>query len=349
MNYAFLGRSGLSISRLSFGTATFGGSTSMDPAVGQIGQIDLAEAQRIVGECVAAGINYFDTADVYSAGDSETILGKALGPLRQDVVIGTKATMRMGPGRHDVGSSRLHIIRACEDSLRRLRTDWIDLYQLHYPDALTPIEETLRAMDDLVRSGKVRYIGCSNFLAWQVVRATAVSDALMRERFVSHQISYSLTERDAEVEVIPACLDQNVGLVAWGPLAGGFLSGKYRRGVAKPAGARLEKLPNYPSVRDWNKGYDIVDVVCEISKERGVAASEVAINWALRKPWISSIVLGARTEEQFSANLKANSWVLTAEEVARLDAVSAPVLPYPSSIHHMINKDRTFRLPSYRS
>lgn len=348
MEYAFLGRSGLSVSRLGFGTATFGTPNSVDAAVGQIGQIDVPEARRIIDLCCDVGINYFDTADVYSAGDAETVLGQALGPKRSQVLIGSKGTMRMGPGQHDLGSSRQHIIRACEDSLRRLGTEWIDLYQLHYPDSLTPIEETLRALDDLVRSGKVRYIGCSNFSGWQLTRALAVSEAADLERFVSHQISYSLTERDAENELIPAGMAQGVGLLVWGPLAGGFLSGKYRRGAARPKGTRLEALPNYPSVRNWEKGYDVVDALWKIATERDVSPGDVAINWILRKPWVSSVLLGARNETQLKANLKACEWALTQEEVALLDAASAPEIPYPYSIQRAFNPERHTPLPAYR-
>ena len=349
MEYATLGRSGLSVSRVSFGTATFGDSSSMDAAVGNIGRIEPPEAKRILDRCREVGINYIDTADVYSAGDSERILGEALGANRRHFVIGSKVTMRMGPGQNDVGSSRLHILSACEASLRRLKTDWIDLYQLHYPDALTPIEETLRALEDLVRAGKVRYVGCSNFAGWQVVAGVAAAAATGCARFISHQISYSLTERDAEIELVPASLSQGVGIMIWGPLAGGFLSGKYRRGREKPKGARLDALPNYPSVKDWEKGYDIVEIVCAIAEQRGVSAAEVALNWTLRRPWISSVILGARNESQLESNLKALAWTLSAEEVQTLDAASEPFVPYPVSVHRLINRDRTTLLPTYRA
>lgn len=348
MDYEFLGRSGLQVSRLAFGAATFGGPDTADLAVGRIGVVELPGAQRLVGLCRDAGINYFDTADIYSAGDSETILGQALGAERQHVVLATKTTMPMGPGRHDLGASRQHIVRACEDSLRRLGTDWIDLYQLHYPDYLTPIEETLRALDDLVRAGKVRYIGCSNYSAWHMMRAMAASDARHLERFISHQISYSLLDRDTEHEVVPAAIDQGVGLMAWGPLSGGFLSGKYRRNEPLPKGSRFEELPNYPGPNDLDRAHDVVDALRVVAAGCDRPVAEVAVNWVLRKPWISSVILGARTEEQLKTNLKATEWSLTGAEVATLDAASAPRVPYPYWVQQKINADRTPALPSYR-
>lgn len=349
MDYIFLGRSGLSVSRLSFGAATFGGADAADLAVGRIGVVELPGAQRLVGLCRDAGVNYFDTADVYSAGDSETILGKALGATRQQIVLGTKTTMPMGPGQHDLGASRQHIVRACEDSLRRLGTDWIDLYQIHYPDYLTPVEETLRALDDLVRSGKVRYIGCSNYSAWHMMRSTAASDARHLERFVSHQISYSLLDRDTELEVVPAAIDQGVGLMAWGPLSGGFLTGKYHRNQPMPKGSRFEELPNYPGPSDLDKAHDVVDAMRAIAEARDRPVAEVGINWVLRKPWISSVVLGARTEDQLKSNLKATEWALSEAEVATLDAVSAPRVPYPYWVQQKINAARTPALPFYHA
>lgn len=348
MEYSFLGRSGLSVSRLSFGAATFGGPETADLAVGRIGVVEMPEAARLVDICIDAGINYFDTADVYSAGDSETILGQALGNKRKDIVLASKTTMPMGPGRHDRGASRQHIIRSCEDSLRRLNTDWIDLYQLHYPDYLTPVEETLRALDDLVRAGKIRYIGCSNYSGWHMMRNMAAADALGLERFVSHQLSYSLLDRDPEHELVPAAIDQGVGVLAWGPLSGGFLSGKYRRGQPLPEGSRFEALPNYPAPSDWEKGYEIVDALEAISQARGRTVAEVALNWVLRRPWVSSVIIGARTEAQLVANLKATGWTLTEEEVAALDAASATRVPYPYWVQQRINADRTPALQAYR-
>jgi len=338
----------LSVSRLAFGGATLGGPDSADLAVGRIGVVELPLAQRLTGLCLDAGINYFDTADVYSAGDSETILGQALGAERQNVLIGTKTSMPMGTGRHDRGASRQHLIRACENSLRRLGTDWIDLYQIHYPDYLTPVEETLRALDDLVRSGKVRYLGCSNYSAWHMMRSTAASDLLNLERFVSHQISFSLVDRDTEQEVVPAAIDQGVGLMAWGPLSGGFLTGKYRRDAPMPKGSRFEALPNYPGLSDWEKGYAVVDAMRSIAESHDRPVAEVGINWVLRKPWISAVILGARTEEQLKANLRATEWTLTEDEVATLDAVSAPKIAYPYWVQQQINAERTPPLPSYR-
>jgi len=348
LEYTQLGKSGLTISRLSFGAATFGLPTSMDLAIGRIGVVEHAGAQRLVSLCRDAGINYFDTADVYSSGDAELILGEALKPCRQEVVIGTKSSMPMGPLAHDRGTSRRHLIQSCEDSLRRLQTDWIDLYQIHYPDYLTPVEETIRALDDLVRSGKVRYIGCSNFSAWHMMRHMAVADALGLERFISHQISYSLIERDTEYEIVPAAIDQGVGLLAWGPLSGGFLSGKYKRGEPPPPGSRFADLPNYPAPPDPTKAYDVIDTLRQISQAGRRTVSQVALNWVLRRPWVSSAIVGARNEEQLVASLKAAEWALTAEEVAILDRVSATPIPYPYRIQQQINGDRTPSLPTFR-
>lgn len=346
MDYAFLGRSGLNLSRLGFGTSTFG--TPFDGILGALPQVDVPGAQRMIGLCRDAGINYFDAADVYTAGEAETVLGKALGSDRQHVVIGTKATAPMGPGVHDCGSSRLHLIRACEDSLRRLGTDWIDLYMLHFPDSLTPIEETLRALDHLVQSGKVRYIGCCNFSGWQLVQGAMTSKALGLEPMISQQVSYSLVDRDAEHELVPAALDQGLGTMVWAPLAGGFLSGKYERDKDMPEGSRLKLIPEFPAVRDWEKGHDILDVMRKISNERGRPVAEVALNWVLRKPWVTTALLGARTEDQLVANLKAAEWTLTEDEVKALDEVSAPIVPYPYHIQQAFNGHRSLPLPAYR-
>jgi aryl-alcohol dehydrogenase-like predicted oxidoreductase len=356
MKYSFLGKSGLSVSRLAFGTATFASTASASTQIGtgealRIGQIDGAVARRMIGLCLDSGVNFFDTSNVYSAGESETILGQALGSGRQRVLLGTKVSLRVGPGEFDVGASRRHIISACEDSLRRLKTDWIDLYQLHYPDPLTPIEETLRALDDLVKTGKVRYIGCSNFSGWQVAAATGISAAKNLQKFVSHQIFYSLLGRDAEHELVPVSIDQDVGLMVWGPLANGFLSGKYTRGNPVPEQSRLEAMPNYPAFHDWEaameKGYDLLETVQSIAAARGRPVSDVAINWILRKPWINSVVLGARNEAQLKANLKATEWALTEAEVATLDAASAPHVPYPYWTQQAV-MERRLPLPSYR-
>ncbi|MBW4429148.1 MAG: aldo/keto reductase [Nostoc desertorum CM1-VF14] len=326
MEMRFLGKSGLQISVLSFGTMTFGGSDFFQ----EIGATQVDEAQHLIDICLDAGVNIFDTADVYSNGLSEEILGKALGKRRSDVIIATKAYGRMGKGANDTGLSRYHLIRACEDSLRRLNTDYIDLYQVHGFDALTPLEETLRALDSLVRSGKVRYIGCSNYSAWHLMKALSVSERLNLERYVSQQVYYSLVARELEFELIPLGLDQGVGILVWSPLAFGFLSGKYRRGQPQPEGTRRAKIDDIGTVSDVEKGYDIVEVLHEVANNRGVSVAQVALNWLLRQSGITSVIIGARNEQQLRDNLGAAQWELTPEEVNRLNQVSAiaPIYPY---------------------
>lgn len=326
METRFLGKSGLKISVLSFGTMTFGGSDFFR----EIGATQVDEAQHLIDICLDAGVNIFDTADVYSNGLSEEILGKALGKRRSDVIIATKAYGRMGKGANDTGLSRYHLIRACEDSLRRLDTDYIDLYQVHGFDALTPLEETLRALDSLVRSGKVRYIGCSNYSAWHLMKALSVSERLNLERYVSQQVYYSLVARELEFELIPLSLDQGVGILVWSPLAFGFLSGKYRRGQSEPEGTRRAKIGDIGTVSDLEKAYDIVEVLYEVANNRGVSVAQVALNWLLRQSGITSVIIGARNEQQLRDNLGAAQWELTLEEVNRLNQVSAlaPIYPY---------------------
>jgi aryl-alcohol dehydrogenase-like predicted oxidoreductase len=326
METRFLGKSGLKISVLSFGTMTFGGSDFFQ----EIGATQVDEARHLIDICLDAGVNIFDTADVYSNGLSEEILGKALGKRRSDVIIATKAYGRMGKGANDTGLSRYHLIRACEDSLRRLDTDYIDLYQVHGFDALTPLEETLRALDSLVHSGKVRYIGCSNYSAWHLMKALSVSERLNLERYVSQQVYYSLVARELEFELIPLSLDQGVGILVWSPLAFGFLSGKYRRGQSQPEGTRRAKIGDIGTVSDLEKGYDIVEVLHEVANNRGVSVAQVALNWLLRQSGITSVIIGARNEQQLRDNLGAAQWELTLEEVNRLNEVSAiaPIYPY---------------------
>lgn len=326
MEMRFLGKSGLKVSVLSFGTMTFGGG---DDFFEHIGGTQLDEAQRLVDICLDAGVNLFDTADVYSRGRSEEILGKALGKRRKDVIIATKAFGRMGEGPNDVGLSRHHLIRACEDSLRRLGTDYIDLYQVHSFDALTPLEETLRALDDLVRSGKVRYIGCSNYSAWHLMKALCVSEREGLERYVSQQVYYSLVARELEYELVPLGLDQGVGILVWSPLAFGFLSGKYRRGQQEPEGTRRSKVGDVGTL-DLEKGYDIVEALDEVASAHGVTVAQAALNWLLRKPGVTSVIIGARNEQQLRDNLHTAEWELTPEEVRRLDEVSSvpPIYPY---------------------
>jgi aryl-alcohol dehydrogenase-like predicted oxidoreductase len=325
MDYRQLGRSGLRVSALTLGTMTFGGGGKF----ASVGDTGVEGARRQVAMALDAGVNMIDTADVYSDGASEEILGKAIEGLRDDILIATKARMAMGPGPNDAGLSRHHLTRSCEASLRRLGTDYIDLYQVHEWDGQTPMEETLRALDDLVRSGKVRYIGCSNFAGWQLAKALGISDRLGLERYASQQIYYSLQSRDAEYELMPAGLDQGVGILVWSPLAGGLLSGKYRRDQQGPEGARHLTDWGEPPVRDPDQTYDVIDALVEIGETRGVSAAQVALAWSLGRPGISSLVVGARTDEQLADNLAAADLELTADEVARLEEVSRPPLIYP--------------------
>jgi len=325
MDYRQLGRSGLRVSALTLGTMTFGGGGNF----AKVGSTDVDGARRQIDMCLDAGVNVIDTADVYSAGASEEIVGQALAGRRDSVLLATKARMRMGDGPNDQGLSRHHLIRACEASLRRLGTDYIDLYQVHEWDGLTPLEETLGALDDLQRAGKIRYVGCSNYSGWQLMKALGISDRLGLTRFVSQQVYYSLQARDVEYELMPAGLDQGVGMLVWSPLAGGLLSGKYRRGQDAPEGSRHLTDWNEPPVRDEDATYDVIETAVEIAEARGVSAAQVSLAWLLGRPGISSVVVGARTDEQLADNLAAASLELTAEERARLDAVSAPPLLYP--------------------
>ena len=319
------GQSGLSVSVLSFGTMTVGGRDRF----GKMGNLDAADTSRMLGLCREAGVTTLDTADVYSFGAAEEILGEALQGQRDDFVLVTKGYMRMGQGPHDVGLSRTHIMRACEASLRRLRTDYLDLYICHQPDRLVTVDETMRAFDDLVRQGKVRYVGCSNYSGWQMTKALGLSDRLGYQRFVSEQVYYSLQARDIEYEIVPAALDQGVGILVWSPLAGGLLSGKYRRDREAPAGSRHLTDWDEPPVRDEEGLYDIIEALVEIGEAHDVSAAQVALAWTLGRPGISSAIVGARTEEQLADNLRAAELELGAEERARLDELSAPPLLYP--------------------
>jgi len=325
MEYRHLGASGLRVSVLSLGTMTFGGRDKF----ANVGSTGVELATRQVDRCLDAGVNVVDTADVYSGGLSEEIVGQALKGRRDRVVLATKARMPMGDGPNDAGLSRHHLIAACEASLRRLGSDHIDLYQVHEWDGVTPLEETLHALDHLVQSGKVRYIGCSNYAGWQMTKALGVAAREGYQRFVSQQIYYSLQARDAEYELIPAAVDQGVGVLVWSPLAGGLLSGKYRRGQEGPAGARHLTEWDEPPVRDEEQLYDIVDALVEIAAGRGASAAQVAIAWLLGRPGVSSVVIGARTDEQLADNLQAADLRLDESERARLDGLSALPLLYP--------------------
>lgn len=325
MEYRQLGNSGLRVSVLALGTMTFGGLGWANA----VGTTDVEGARRQIGMCLDAGVNLIDTADAYSGGLSEEILGKAVSGFRDDVLLATKVRMPMGGGPNDAGLSRHHVIRACEASLRRLDTDHIDLYQLHEWDGQTPIEETLDALDDLRRSGKVRYIGASNYTAWQLMKTLGLAERNHLPRFVSQQVNYSLQARDVEYELVPASIDQGLGILVWSPLAGGLLSGKYRRDAATPEGTRRFAGWNEPPIHDQDKLYDTIDSLVEIAAARGVSAAQIALAWLLGRPAVTSVVIGARTDEQLADNLAAADCVLTDVERLRLDEVSAMPMLYP--------------------
>jgi aryl-alcohol dehydrogenase-like predicted oxidoreductase len=325
MDYRQLGRSGLRVSALTLGTMTFGGRGQFR----DVGQTDVDGARRQIDIALDAGVSVIDTADVYSDGAAEEILGQALDGRRDRVLIASKARFPMGTGPNDAGLSRHHLIEACEASLRRLRTDHIDLYQVHEWDGQTPLEETLGALEHLLQSGKVRYVGCSNFAGWQVMKALGIADRTGLPRFVSQQVYLSLQERSAEYEIVPSALDQGLGLLVWSPLAGGLLSGKYRRNQPPPEGSRHAGDWDEPPVYDEDKLYDTVEVLVQIAEGRGVSPARVALAWLLQRPGITSVVVGARTDEQLADNLAAVELALTAEEADRLEAVSRPPLIYP--------------------
>jgi aryl-alcohol dehydrogenase-like predicted oxidoreductase len=325
MEYRSLGRSGLRVSVLTMGTMTFGGRGPFK----NVGTTDVAQARRQVDMCLEAGINLIDTADVYSGGQAEEILGEVLTGRRDQVLVATKVRMSMGSGPNDAGLSRHHIISGCEASLRRLGTDHIDLYQVHEWDGQTPLEETLRALDLLVTSGKVRYVGASNYTGWQLMKALGTAERLGLPPFVSQQIYYSLQAREAEYELIPLAIDQGLGVLVWSPLAGGLLSGKYRRDHEAPAGSRQLTDWDEPPVRDQEGLYDIVEILVSIGEQHGVSAAQVALAYLLAKPAVTSLVIGARTSEQLADNLTAAALTLTEAERAQLDKASAPPLIYP--------------------
>ncbi len=325
MEYRQLGRSGLKVSTITLGTMGFGG-TGWASAVGHLG---VEDARRQIDLCREAGVNLIDTADIYSNGLSEEILGEALGADREAVLLATKVRGAMGDGPNDDGLSRHHIIRGVEDSLRRLGTDYIDLYQVHEWDGLTPQEETLSALDALVQSGKVRYIGCSNYTARQLMKSLWITDLHGWESYVSQQIYYSLQARDAENELIPIAVEEGLGVLVWSPLAGGLLSGKYRRGQDAPEGSRRFQGWTEPPVHDEDRLYDTVDVLIEIGQGHDVSAAQVALAYTLAKPGVTSVIVGARTEEQLLDNLAAAELILSVEEIERLDVVSQVPLLYP--------------------
>jgi aryl-alcohol dehydrogenase-like predicted oxidoreductase len=327
MEFRSLGGSGLKVPVLSFGTGTFGGRGNF---FGAWGKSDVAEATRLVDICLEAGITLFDTADVYSRGLSEEILGEALAGRRDKTLISTKTTFGMSDDPNDVGSSRFHLLNSVESSLRRLKTDYIDIYTLHGFDATTPVEEALRTLDDLVRSGKVRYIVCSNFSGWHLMKSLAVSDRYGWTRYAAHQAYYSLMGREYEWELMPLAVDQKVGTLVWSPLAAGRLSGKYRRTTPVPEGSRIQQGGGEgPSVpEDWF--YNLIDVLDEVAAETGKTVAQVALNWVLNRPTVSSLIIGARNEEQLRQNLGAVGWNLTEDQIKKLDIASErdPIYPY---------------------
>ena len=325
MQYRQLGRSGLRVSVLSLGTMTFGGAGVFS----KVGRTDVEGAGRLIDRALEAGVNLLDTANIYSAGQSEEIIGQVMRGRWADTLVVTKARMRTGSGPNQGGSSRHHLISECEKSLVRLHKETIDLFYLHEWDGETPLEETLEALDILTRDGKIRYAGVSNFSAWHLMKGLGIAERRGLPRFVSQQIHYTLQAREAEYELIPASIDQGLGLLIWSPLAGGLLSGKYRRNQAAPAGSRHLTDWNEPPVRDEAKLYDIVDVLVSVGQERGVSGAQVALAWLLGRPAVASLVVGATNAAQLADNLASAALMLTPEERHRLDVVSAPPLLYP--------------------
>jgi aryl-alcohol dehydrogenase-like predicted oxidoreductase len=335
MEYRFLGTTGLQVSALSFGTMTFGGLGRFE----HCGSVQVDEATEHVRACLDAGVNLFDTADVYSQGLSEEILGRALGSHREEVLVATKMHCAMEGNINNTGQSRHHIVRACEASLRRLGTDHIDLFQMHGYDGHTDIVETLRALDDLVRAGKVRYLGCTEFSAWHLMKALGVADAHNLNRFSTIQGYYSILARELEYEFVPLSFDQGLGILAWSPLAGGFLTGKYQPGQPDPPGTRRAAMGD-PGTIDEERAHRIMSVLLAIANERGVTTAQAAINYVKARAGVTSVVLGARTTEQLLDDLGAAAWSLTIDEMLRLDEVSALPLPYPYWNQHRFNLDR---------
>jgi aryl-alcohol dehydrogenase-like predicted oxidoreductase len=326
MDYRFLGRSGFKVPALTFGTGTFGGKGELFKAWGDT---DAKEASRLIDICLDAGVTMFDSADVYSDGASEEVLGAAIKGRRNEVLISTKYTFRSGEGANEVGSSRFHIIEATEAALKRLGTDHLDLVQLHGFDAQTPPEETLATFDTLIRAGKIRYIGVSNWSGWHLMKSLAVSERYGFPRYVAHQAYYSLIGRDYEWELMPLALDQGVGCVVWSPLGWGRLTGKLRRGQPLPAQSRLHKTADIgPQVEDEYL-YQVVDALDAVAAETGKSVPQIALNWLLQRPSVATVVIGARNEEQLKANLGAVGWSLTPQQVAKLDAASERPKAYP--------------------
>jgi aryl-alcohol dehydrogenase-like predicted oxidoreductase len=338
MRYRFLGNSGLQISEICFGVMTFNSKKGWT----HLGVQEQKDANRLTSIAIERGINFFDTADVYSNGISETMLGKALGKKRKDIVIATKGEGRMGSGPNDEGHSRQHLIKACENSLKRLNTDYIDLYQVHSFDFMTPLEEMMMALDQLVQDGKIRYIGISNFFAWQIMKLMSISENNNLNRIVSLQAYYSLVGRDLEYEIIPACLDQKIGIIVWSPLHGGILSGKYRKAKKWPKGTRLKgEGQHFPY--NIENGERILSVMESISQKRRTSMSQIALNYALQKPGITSVIIGARNEKQLIENISTSDWKLSSEEMKTLDEISEPPRIYPHWYFDVFKKSRMER------
>jgi aryl-alcohol dehydrogenase-like predicted oxidoreductase len=345
MEYRRLGASGFKVPVLSFGTGTFGGKGEFFSAWGNT---DVAEARKLVDICLDAGVNMFDSADIYSRGAAESILGEAIKGRRDKVLISTKATFRFDDEPNNVGSSRYHLIQAVDGALKRLGTDYIDLFQLHGFDAMTPVEETLSVLDDLVRAGKIRYLGVSNFSGWHLMKSLAVADRYGYSRYVANQTYYSLVGRDYEWELMPLGLDQGIGAVVWSPLGWGRLTGKIRRGQPLPATSRLHKTADMGPQIDDEYLYRVVDALDEVAKETGKSIPQIALNWLLQRPTVSTVVIGARNEEQLRQNLDAVGWNLSPEQVAKLDQASEVTPAYPYWHQRGFGERNPAPVPVYR-
>lgn len=335
MKYKTLGDTGILVSELCFGAMTFGGTGMWTP----VGKTQQEEADKLVGMALDGGINFFDTANIYSTGISEQMLGKALGSKRKDVILATKVRGRMGEGVNQVGLSRVHIMHQVDESLKRLGTDYIDLYLIHGFDMLTPLEETLRAMDDLVTSGKVRYIGCSNLAAWQLMKSLWISDKNGFNKFKTLQAHYSIASRDLEREIIPLLKDQNLGLMVWSPLSGGFISGKYRRNQVPESESRRKEF-DFPPINK-EKAYDIVEVMDEISKAHNASVAQIALAWLLHQKAVTTIIIGVKNEDQLKNNLGSTEISLTDEDLIKLDEISKLSPEYPNWMIDFMQQDRT--------
>ena len=337
MKYNLLGNSGLKVSNLSIGTMNYGKGDPSQPLF----SLGIKEAKRNIDFCIDEGINFIDTSDGYAKGASEEILGEAIKGKRDNLIIASKVWNPMGDGPNDLGLSRHHIISACEASLRRLQTDRLDVYLAHKWDGMTPIDEIVEAFDSLVRTGKVRYIGCSNFSGWHLMKALAAADKSHRQRFICQQIHYSLQAREAENELIPIGISEKIGTIVWSPLAGGLLTGKFRRGESGPSGSRhFERKWKNPPIYDEEKLYDIIDVIIEISQQRSIPPSQVSLAWLLSRPTVASLTVGGRNEEQFKENIPASDLILTDEELGKLNEVSRPNLLYPYWHQQFMGKER---------